>query len=73
MLGSLSMPIKDTIDNIQMLGMTVFEGASMDTPIEGQKLKDALETILEDKGISPNTMLRDVHVSSGCKRLVCVP
>ncbi|PVF90823.1 hypothetical protein CPB86DRAFT_821052, partial [Serendipita vermifera] len=55
MLGPLGMNIEDAIDDIQMLGVTVFESVDVDAKkpvVDGQTLKDALETILEGKNVS---------------------
>ncbi|CAG8673348.1 9769_t:CDS:1, partial [Acaulospora colombiana] len=70
MLGPFGMSIDDVIDNIQNLGVTVFESVDVNakTPlVDGQKLKNALETILKSKGVSSDTMLADIQHPSGCK------
>ncbi|PVF95922.1 hypothetical protein CPB86DRAFT_551939 [Serendipita vermifera] len=73
MLGPLGMTIEDAIDDIQMLGMTVFESVDVDakTPVvDGQTLKTALETILESKGVLPDATLGDIPCCSSCKSVI---
>ncbi|PVF92443.1 hypothetical protein CPB86DRAFT_791164, partial [Serendipita vermifera] len=73
MLGPFGMTIEDTIDSIQMLGVIVFESVDVDakTPVvDGQTLKNALETILESKVALHDATLGDIPCSSSCKSVI---